>query len=862
MRSSAFKFMVFKSLKEPIVRLVLILFFVFVFSMAGLTAGQYYTMKRIKYLQSLKNNEIVKLELSYLIHIKLQRIRSELMNMLLAVTEPEMRILSGRVDKDLKDLREYISVIDKGGRTVHEFSVNFENEEKVNRIFTYANHFKGRFNLEILEMNAKLIELEKYVDQLKEMIGLRIAQSENENQEFRHNNIFFFYKGIKPFLDRVIENSQRIYFNAIESFERIDGYIVETKQAHLLRHNTSKVVILSILLGLTFVILLQIVKIVKERRSFQEALQESNENLEEKIRERTVELEQQIEERKHAEEQERAQAEYLKFIIDSLEHPFYVIDVENFEILLRNRYASLMGTESTLHCYTLTHNRMTPCDGREHPCPVKEVLKTKRPVRLEHIHYDFEGNPVYVDVYGYPIMDEDGAVRRMIQYSLDVTSKKKVEMALEETNRNLEKIVAQRTAILEQEVFMRKEAQTELERNIKELEIAREAAEASNRSKSEFLSRMSHELRTPLNAINGFSDLMLRDKLEVLSDRHRDYVVQINSSGRHLLDLINEILDLSRIEFGSLTLVIEDVDLVEVIKASVSMVEASASEKGVILDVDKGVYSMPHIMADFTRIKQVFLNLLSNAIKYNRPGGSVFLSFDEIDGMVIVKIIDSGIGIPFESQDDIFVPFNRIGQEERGVEGTGIGLTITKQIVELMHGAIGFSSSEGKGSAFYVKFPTVDSVMLKDGRLTSHYNNLEIDSEVDKKNITILLIESDSETISMMRVSMENLDDCSLIVRKNPEKGMMAAVMIKPDVIILDIDQPAIMGFETFKKLREKDETLHIPVVALTTKASPDTVSSYLDLGFLDCLIKPVETSILKKVISKIAGETVNADKS
>ena len=247
---------------------------------------------------------------------------------------------------------------------------------------------------------------------------------------------------------------------------------------------------------------------------------------------------------------------------------------------------------------------------------------------------------------------------------------------------------------------------TQRKRVEEELLEAKERAEAANRAKSEFLSRMSHELRTPMNAILGFGQLLEYNSAEPLSEVQKRYVEYILSGGRHLLGLIDEILDLAKIESGRFELSMEDVSLRAVIDECLSLTRPSADEVGVEL-VDRCARATAvYVRADYTRTKQVLLNLLSNAVKYNRHGGTVTLRDRLVgSGRLRVEVVDTGVGILPEKRGELFLPFTRLSAEGSGVEGTGIGLTITKQLVEQMGGRIGFESTAGAGSTFWFELP-------------------------------------------------------------------------------------------------------------------------------------------------------------
>ena len=389
-----------------------------------------------------------------------------------------------------------------------------------------------------------------------------------------------------------------------------------------------------------------------------------------------------------------------------------------------------------------------------------------------------------------------------------------------------------------------------IKENITELKKAREEAEASNIAKSQFLSRMSHELRTPLHAINGFSQLLLRkNKKCTLDSRQKDQVLQINTAGHHLLELINEILDLSRIESGRLTLSLEPITVADLVHDCIPLVTPLADKFEVSIEADQSIESLPNIQADFTRFKQVLLNLFSNAIKYNHPGGKVLFSGKMEGDMVCFEVTDNGIGIREDQMKDLFVPFARLGKDDSGIEGTGIGMTITKQLVDLMNGTLSAESKSGVGSVFRVRLPVAVKGVAPSARI-----NLEGEKESafsSEQKATFLYIEDNPSNIQLMKFVIEQWPHYSLVVRKNAEKGIKAARMLKPDIIFMDLHLPGMTGQEAFAELQNNLETKDIPVIALSADALPITVDDCLKLGFVSFLTKPIEIESLRVEIEK-----------
>jgi CheY-like chemotaxis protein/anti-sigma regulatory factor (Ser/Thr protein kinase) len=317
-----------------------------------------------------------------------------------------------------------------------------------------------------------------------------------------------------------------------------------------------------------------------------------------------------------------------------------------------------------------------------------------------------------------------------------------------------------------------------------------------------------------------------------------------------LLELINEILDLSRIESGRLTLTLEPVVVAGIVKECIPLVTPLADKSGIHIDVDKSVGSLPHIQADLTRFKQVLLNLLTNAIKYNRPGGSVSLIGKVEKKVVCLEVTDNGIGISREQMKDLFVPFVRLGQDDSGIEGTGIGMTISKQLMGLMHGTLDAESEADVGSVFRLKLPIAEDGVVENVLKNNQGTTGQSETGFER-NATFLYIEDNPSNTQLMKFIIEQWPQYSLVVRKNAEKGIKAAGMLKPDIIFMDLHLPGMTGQEAFTELQKDPKTKDIPVIALSADALPATVEGCLELGFVSYLTKPIEIESLRMEIEK-----------
>jgi PAS domain S-box-containing protein len=384
-----------------------------------------------------------------------------------------------------------------------------------------------------------------------------------------------------------------------------------------------------------------------------------------------------------------------------------------------------------------------------------------------------------------------------------------------------------------------------------ELRDARAAAEAANRAKSDFLSSMSHELRTPLNAILGFAQLLQRDKKEPLSERHRQRADQILRGGEHLLRLIDDILDLSRIESGYVSLSIEPVDVMDGLQAVRTTLEPIAARQGIHIEVDASPTHRPVVSADRTKFVQILMNLGSNAIKYNRPAGRVsFIVSSPRQGQVRITVEDTGIGIPAEKQDKLFQPFQRAGQETGPIEGTGIGLVITKRLAQLMNGDVGFHSVAGEGSTFWVDMPLRRHT---DEEATS---TLPAAHDGAASSLTsaglILYVEDNPANIAFMRDLVSAFEAIVLLTANTAEAGIELARLRRPEVIIMDINLPGMSGLDALRVLRQDPDTRDIPVVALTAAASERDRERGLQAGFFRYLTKPVQVDELVTALESL----------
>lgn len=439
---------------------------------------------------------------------------------------------------------------------------------------------------------------------------------------------------------------------------------------------------------------------------------------------------------------------------------------------------------------------------------IDDALKNGNPFEYEAEIVTFKENVRWIKVKGYPFY-ENGVISKVYGLLEDITEHKK-ELEL----------IKNREEVLE-----------------------------ASRAKSEFLASMSHELRTPLNAIMGFSQLLeleCSDLPEQLSSAR-----QINKSGKHLLTLINDVLDLSAVEAGKLQLSIEDVGMQEIVESCFVMLKGLADKKRITLECQN--LEEISVCADNIRLKQVLINLISNAIKYNDVGGSVTVNVELSSTKVRINVMDTGYGIESDEIPHLFEEFNRLGRENSEIEGTGIGLSLTQKLVFLMNGTVGVESKLNEGSCFWVELPRGEQYKQGDTdfELQNNLNNKPL-----SKSFTALYIEDNPSNIKLMQRFFTKIDDSRLITAHRPSLGMEVAHLEEPDVILLDINLPEMDGYEVFKQLKQDKVTHDIPVIAITANAMPRDIKRGKDAGFNGYLTKPLDLNLLKESIENILDKT------
>ena len=440
---------------------------------------------------------------------------------------------------------------------------------------------------------------------------------------------------------------------------------------------------------------------------------------------------------------------------------------------------------------------------------IKLVLIQKNVTNYELTASARDGKKTVVSYNATTFYDRDRKLQGVFAAARDVTERKRFEVALQETN--------------------------------VELESAKSAAEKANLAKSDFLSSMSHELRSPLNAILGFAQL-LESTSPPPTASQKENIAQILQAGWHLLKLINEVLDLAVVESGKMSLSPESVSLAEVISECQAMMEPQAKQRGISMTFPQ--LDIPYyVHADRTRVKQVLINLLSNAIKYNREQGTVEVKCTTTSAERIrISFKDTGAGLPPEKLTQLFQPFNRLGQESRAGEGTGIGLVMSKRVVELMEGAIGVESTVGVGSVFWIELllTTAPTFLVASSESTTA---IQARIPTAARLRTLLYVEDNPANLTLVEQLIARRSDIRLLTAVNGTLGIEIARASQPEVILMDINLPGISGIEALKILREDPATAHIPVVALSANAMQRDTKKGMEAGFFYYLTKPIKVN-------------------
>ena len=514
------------------------------------------------------------------------------------------------------------------------------------------------------------------------------------------------------------------------------------------------------------------------------------------------------EERIHAENQLKTSEQLQRSLIENVAFGILIIDPETRIIERVNTYASLLIGDTKENIIGRICHRVI-CPAHENNCPVCDLQKVVDNSEKILVRADQSTIPILKTVKRIQISGQEKLLESFVDISLQKDAEDKMQKA-------------------------------------------RIEAEKANVAKSEFLSRMSHELRTPMNSILGFAQLLEMGELNSCQSKGVNHIMK---SGKHLLNLINEVLDISRIEAGHLSLSLEPVQLSGVIPEMIDIIKPLIIERQIRIEVTKSESYQLFVRSDRQRLKQILLNLLNNAIKYNRESGSIWINTElrpvnELGAaMIRISITDSGMGISEEDLPKLFNPFERIGAEKSATEGTGLGLSVVKKLIEAMAGKLGVESKIGTGSTFWIELPTSESPF-------EHVEKLgmlnELEPNLSDLSGTILYIEDNASNIELVEQILTNQrSKIKLISNMTGTPTVQMAIDNRPDLILLDLNLPDMHGSKVLKLLLDEERTKNIPVVVISADAMPQQLERLLKAGAKNYLTKPLDVFDFLKIVDE-----------
>jgi PAS domain S-box-containing protein len=544
---------------------------------------------------------------------------------------------------------------------------------------------------------------------------------------------------------------------------------------------------------------------ITERKRSETQLRDLNLTLERKVSERTAELEQAL----HT----------LQVMIETTDTGYVIIDGEGKVLDANREYVRLSGHGELREIRGRSVVEWTAAYEREkNAAAVAQCVRDGGIRNLEVDYCDGEGRVTPVEINA-SVMEADG-VTRILSLCRDISLRRKAQQ---------------------------------------DLRGAKEAAEAASLAKSELLSRVSHELRTPLNAILGFAQLL---EMRPLPEEDRERAGRILKAGRHLLALIDAVLDLTRAQDGRLALSPEPVPLSDLVREAAALWRAQADQLDILLEIDAPTLERRVARADRERLKQVLLNLLSNAVTYNRAGGRVTVGAGPAcAGAVRLFVRDTGPGIPAALQERLFRPFERLNLNPERESGAGVGLALCRCLVEAMGGTIGLVSAEGEGSTFWVELPAAEVPASPSPPRVAEAAAPGVEPKVPPVTKTLLYVEDNLANHALLRDIVAHRPGLTLLTAMQGRLALELALRHRPDLVLLDLHLPDINGDEVLRRLREKSETRGIPVVILSAESSPGQQQRLLAAGAQRCLAKPLDLPVFLSTLDELLAGPARDDR-
>ena len=521
----------------------------------------------------------------------------------------------------------------------------------------------------------------------------------------------------------------------------------------------------------------------------------------------------QINELIHRRQMERALRESeqrVQDLVDNVDALIYIKSADGRYLLINRHFEETFGIRRDDPVVKTNYDIVSPETAAVYTANDRRVIEAGIPIHFEEPKS--EGDSGTWLSLKFPLFDEDGRPYAVAGISTDITERKTAETAVRQ---------------------------------------AKDEAERANRAKSDFLSRMSHELRTPLNSILGFGQLL---QLEPLPEGATDSVDRIVNAGRHLLALINEVLEISRIEAGRQPLQVEPVHCCGPLTEALDLVRPLAAGRDIALEQDLHAGLFEFVLADYQRLKQVLLNVLTNAVKYNRPGGTVRIVLQVMpDRLLRYRFADTGRGIAPEDLERAFLPFERLDADSTDAEGTGLGLALSKGLIDAMGGSIGVEHSvKGEGSTFYVDLPLTDNPHDDAGYLFQP-ERTPFPRRIERGG-RVLYIEDNLANYDLVRKVFDRLGGLDLMSAMQGQMGIELAAQHQPDLILLDLHLPDIDGEEVLRRLRADERMRDIPVIILSADATPAQAERLKARGAEDYLTKPLELVGFVEAVERALG--------